>query len=415
MDLLYSGSRRVEFIRENAANPRNESADSAAAPAGDTIYLRLTSDGTNLTAAFSADGQTFTPVGRAAGLAGINNPKIGLFALQGGTDAPVVNAAFDWFQISPDTLAEPVDPSDEFNGTSLDKCRWNAIVREDPTAYRVSGGALRIDVPNGDIYGTGNTGPTNFILQTAPSGDWTLETKVDGSLLDEQYQQAGLIVYADDDNYVKLDYIVDNQVGQPVARRIEFRSEIGAAVQDPQPQVNLTSGAWWLRMKKEGDTFHGYYSSNGTDWTEIGVNGTPTAVKNSKVAGGAKVGLFAFGADQTASKTAKFDYFRLSKAGDESPVVPLTVTASSRCVGTSVYVAVTAVNDGDVPADITLTTPYGSKTVVDVAPGKQAYQSFNARAGQIGAGKVTVTGTATIGGKQVTTSYDADYTAISCG
>ncbi|RGA00378.1 hypothetical protein DI270_035140 [Microbispora triticiradicis] len=98
-----------------------------------------------------------------------------------------------------------------------------------------------------------------------------------------------------------------------------------------------------------------------------------------------------------------------------SPRVPLTVTASSRCVGTSAYVAVTAVNDGDVPADVMLTTPYGSKTVADVAPGKQAYQSFNARAGQIGAGKVTVEGTATIGGKQVTSTYDAGYNAITCG
>ncbi len=98
-----------------------------------------------------------------------------------------------------------------------------------------------------------------------------------------------------------------------------------------------------------------------------------------------------------------------------SEKVPLTVTASSRCVGSSAYVAVTAVNDGKVPATVTLTTPYGSKTVADVAPGKQAYQSFNTRTGQIGAGKVTVTGTATIGGKQVTSSYEAAYTAISCG
>ncbi|GAB3141269.1 hypothetical protein GCM10027161_28160 [Microbispora hainanensis] len=98
-----------------------------------------------------------------------------------------------------------------------------------------------------------------------------------------------------------------------------------------------------------------------------------------------------------------------------SEKVPLTVTASSRCVGSSVYVAVTAVNDGDVPATITLTTPYGTKTVANVAPGKQAYQSFNTRAGQIGAGKATVTGTSLIDGKEVTTSYEAAYTAISCG
>ncbi|WP_405396048.1 multicopper oxidase domain-containing protein [Microbispora hainanensis] len=101
--------------------------------------------------------------------------------------------------------------------------------------------------------------------------------------------------------------------------------------------------------------------------------------------------------------------------GGASEKVPLTVTATSRCVGSSAYVAVTAVNDGDVPATITLTTPYGTKTVADVAPGKQAYQSFNTRAGQIGAGKATVTGTSLINGEQVTTSYEAAYNAISCG
>jgi hypothetical protein len=65
---------------------------------------------------------------------------------------------------------------------------------------------------------------------------------------------------------------------------------------------------------------------------------------------------------------------------------PLTVTAQSRCVGSTAYVAVTAVNNGTAAATITLTTPYGSKTVTGVAPGKQAYQSFNSRAAQIPAG-----------------------------
>ncbi|MGI5158841.1 LamG-like jellyroll fold domain-containing protein [Microbispora sp. CA-102843] len=100
---------------------------------------------------------------------------------------------------------------------------------------------------------------------------------------------------------------------------------------------------------------------------------------------------------------------------DTTPTVPLRVVASSRCVGSSAYVAVTAVNGADVPATVTLTTPYGSKTVADVAPGKQAYQSFNARVKQLPAGEVTVAGTATVGGQPVTTSYQAAYPAISCG
>ncbi|HEX6683928.1 MAG TPA: ThuA domain-containing protein, partial [Candidatus Limnocylindrales bacterium] len=322
VDVLFAGARRVEFIRETAGVPRNEGADSTAAPAGDTIYLRLISDGTSVTAAYSADGQTFTPVGRAADLTGILNPKVGLFAFNGGTAAPVVNAAFDWLQVTPDDSALPPVPNDEFDGSSLDKCRWGAIVREDAAAYRVEGGALKIDVSNGDIYGSGNSGPTNFMLQNAPAGDWTIQTKVDGSLLNEQYQQAGLIVYRDDDNYLKFNYIVDNQAGQPLSRRIEFRSEIGGAVQNPQPQAtNLADAVWHLRLAKVGNVYTASYSLDGTTWTTL------EPLTNAAVAEATKVGLFSLGAAQLASKTVSFDYFRLAGAGDTTP--PVTTASIS--------------------------------------------------------------------------------------
>jgi cytochrome c len=323
LDLLYADTRKFEFIRETAGTPRNEAADAIAAPAGlgDTFYVRLISDGTNLTATFSADGQTFTPVGRSAALAGIENPKVGLFALNGNTTAPVVDAQFDWFQFSPDEPAGPVEPSDEFAGTSLDRCRWDAVVREDATRYRETGGTLEIDVPNGDIYGGGGTPPSNFILQNAPSGDWTIETKVDGSQFNEQYQQGGLIAYGDDDNYLKLDYIVDNQPGQPLVRRIEFRSEIGAAVQNPQPNANnLTGGIWHLRLAKTGDTYTASYSADGTDWTSL------PALTNAALGAAPKIGIFTLGANQQASKPAKFDYFRVSTAVSDS-TAPVTTAA----------------------------------------------------------------------------------------
>jgi PKD repeat protein/type 1 glutamine amidotransferase len=195
-------------------------------------------------------------------------------------------------------------PNDEFDGTALDGCRWDSIVRPDPAAARLTGGNLEIDTSQGDIYGSGNSGPKNFILQRAPAGDWTLETKVDGSAFNQAYHQGGLLVYADDGNYVKFDYITDSAT----ARRIELRSEIGDTVQDPQPQAgDLTQGVWWLRLVKVGDTFHGFASADGQTWTEVG-----TGVQNSAVASNAKAGVFAFGVDQTASVTAKFDYFHLS-------------------------------------------------------------------------------------------------------
>ena len=231
LDVLFSGGPRVEFIRETAGVPRNEGADSTAVTGGDGIFLRVSSDGTNLTAAYSTDGQTFTPVGRPAPLAGINEAKVGLFALNGGTAAPVVNASFGSFVFTPDEPPSDIEPSDEFDGTALDRCRWDAVVREDATAYRVNNGQLYIDSSNGDIYTGNNTGPENFILQHGPAGDWTIDTKIDGSAFDEQYQQGGLLAYADDDNYVKLDYITDNPAGAAAdpTHRAARRERVGGA------------------------------------------------------------------------------------------------------------------------------------------------------------------------------------------
>jgi regulation of enolase protein 1 (concanavalin A-like superfamily) len=367
VDLLYNGSRRVEFIRETAGTPRNEGADATDAPAGDVIHLRLTSDGTSLTAEMSADGQTFTPVGRSAALAGITNPQIGVFALNGGTEAPVVDAVFDWFQFTPDAPAGPVDPSDEFTGDSLDKCRWNAILREDPAAYRITDGQLRIDVPNGDIYTANNTDPTNFILQDAPDGDWTMETKVDGSLLNEQYQQGGLLVYGDDDNYLKFDFVLDNTAGSTPSRRIEFRNEIGAVIQDPQPgATGLTSAVWHLRVTKEGDTYTAAYSADGTEWTAL------EPLTNTALGDDPKIGLFSLSGNQTASKTVAFDYFRLTTAGGDDTTAPVT---SAEVSGTPVEGWYT----GDVTVTLTAADEAGGSGVesteyqLDDATGWTAY------------------------------------------
>ena len=137
-----------------------------AAPAGDTIYLRVTSDGTNLTAALSADGQTFTPVGRSAALAGITNPKIGLFALNGGTAAPVVDATFDWFQFTPGRAGRAGRPVRRVRRRRAGQVPVGRDRAGGPDGYRVTGGALQIDVPNGDIYGGNNTGPRTSSCRT---------------------------------------------------------------------------------------------------------------------------------------------------------------------------------------------------------------------------------------------------------
>ena len=318
-------ARIFQFIREENGVPNEVAASNtpnlgAAYP--DTVYVRLTSDGTNITASYSADGASWTQMPQTKPLAGITNPKIGLLSLSGTGTRPVIDAAFDWFQLSPDPTAKADTPSDEFDGTTLNKCRWDSIVREDPTAYRVSNGNLELDTTTGDIYSSPNGAPKNFILQKAPAGDWTLETKVDGSALNERYQQGGLIAYGDDANYVKFDLVLDNAAGSTLARRLELRSEKGDVVQNPQPSAsNLTTGVWWLRLKKEGTTYTGSYSADGTTWTDMA-----QTVANDALGSGTAVGLYTLGTTQTASKTAKFDYFHLSTPAVDKTAPVTTAT-----------------------------------------------------------------------------------------
>ncbi|MCW2876696.1 MAG: hypothetical protein JWQ95_796 [Sphaerisporangium sp.] len=342
-------TRVFQFVREEAGTP-NEVAASNTANLGaafpDTAYVRLASNGTNLTASYSADGLTWKAMPQTdKAMAGIVNPRIGLTSFASTGNRTVIDAAFDWFQLTPDGSAGPLTPDDEFDGASLDACRWSTIVRPDAAATRVTGGNLEIDTGKGDIYGAGNTGPNNFILQTPPSGDWTVQTKVDGSTFNEAYQQGGLIAYVGDGDYVKLDYLTDG----PTSRRLELRSEIGDAIQNPQPQItDLTQGVWWLRLTKTGTTYRGFGSSDGTTWTEVGSGLVNAAVSS------AKVGVFAFGVNQAASKTAKFDYFHASwgqPADTTPPKVSAATTPAAPDGGdgwfvSNVAVAVTASDSG---------------------------------------------------------------------
>lgn len=318
--------RLFQFIREEAGNP-NEVAASNTANLGeafpDTFFVRMTSDGTNLNASYSADGSTFVSMPQTKALAGITNPKIGLLAFANdGSPAAVIDAKFDWFQITPDDTAVADSPNDEFTGTALNGCRWS-VVNEQPGGYRVSDGALRIDTTPNDIYGA-DTGVPNFIVQQQPAGDeWTVETKIDASAFDRQYQQGGLILYGDDDNYVKLDIVSTNAAGSAITRNLELRNEIGGVVQNPQPNAPApANGIVHLRLAKSGNTYTGWYSADGATWTQI------TETVTNAGLGGARIGLYALGnANQgQVSRTGVFDYFRV--IGSTVPETPITVSAT---------------------------------------------------------------------------------------
>jgi glucose/arabinose dehydrogenase/PKD repeat protein/type 1 glutamine amidotransferase len=311
----------LEFQTETNGS-RTWQGNNLAVNTGSTMHLRLTSDGTSIAAYHSADGTTWTKFGSNATVK--PNATIGVVAA-GDTGTPNATASVDWFRFTGGGPgAQPVVPSDEFDGTALDTCRWNAAVRPDGRNVKVEGGELKITTQLGDINGTANGGPRNFLLQRMPAGDWKVETKVKATMT-HRWQLAGLIAYGDDDNYVKLDMAARNTNGSAKDLYAELVSERNAqfgnggnrSVETPE---STESGWFWLRLAKTGNSYEGWVSYDGLNWTSMGQPVTNNANLD-------RVGLMAIGPEQVAPVTVGFDYFRVL-ADEPADTTPPTVSAT---------------------------------------------------------------------------------------
>jgi cytochrome c len=212
-----------------------------------------------------------------------------------------------------DCPAEPPEPSDEFDSAELDTCRWTEIVRDNPAGRSMVGGKLSIDTQNGtDMYG-GNTNAQNIVLQPAPEGGWEATTKVDITLAEKTYEQAALMVYGDDDNFVKLSFIK-----VPNGRQLEYMLQDegqpvdgGAVDRSPLLDANFANTIH-LRVKSDGQFLTAAYSANGTDWIPVGRARSLSAIPDPRI------GVAAFNGDGDGDKAA-FDSFRVTDGGTGEP------------------------------------------------------------------------------------------------
>lgn len=153
-----------------------------------------------------------------------------------------------------------------------------------------------------------------------------------------------------------------------------------------------------------------YWFDGGDQLLYVGADDTSIPVHRSESAVEAGSGKLLLLHLHNATPTKRWQTVDVST----SAVVDATVTAEARCLGGKAHVAVRVLNESGATADVVVTTPYGEKTFPNVKDGKNAYQSFSSRAASFDAGSVTATLTAEVGGEEVTTTYDADYEALSC-
>ena len=177
----------------------------------------------------------------------------------------------------------------------------------DPTNEQVGSGALTITPTPGDLTGTTNTAQ-NVLVQPA-LGDWTIESKLTFNAPPHaSTQQAGIIAYQDDDNYLKLDW----EFSGGVARLAETTEDSLSGLPITQvlatlPTAGLLGNTVWLRMVKHGPRYATYYSADGTNFVPVYEVGQSLSNVN--------VELFAWNEAGTSSDLkVAFDYFHVTNS-----------------------------------------------------------------------------------------------------
>ncbi len=194
-----------------------------------------------------------------------------------------------------------VPGNDEFEGTAQ-SAFW-AWVRADDAHYTWTGSALQIVTQQGTLAGAINS-TRNLLLTEAPPEDFRITTRLAFSP-SEAGQEAGLIIYRDDDNYVTI------SSGYDEGHRLKTVSE-SRGVTLTHSADNAFGSTVYLRMDKSGDQYALYASGDGEAW------GEPVHTYVNELAGDAdrgwnfdlKMGLFAQNGSAAVSEAvAEFEYF----------------------------------------------------------------------------------------------------------
>jgi len=153
--------------------------------------------------------------------------------------------------------------TDEFESAQLDSgWSWMDPLGDCSYSLSASPGHLRLRVPNGghDLYENVNA-PR---MLRSINGDFVATTKVTMNPM-YNYQGSGLLIWQDQDNYVRLE--------RTLVQGIDMWYRLGGIYRGVE--VPFSKSTAYLRLRRLNDVFTGWYSENGSDWIEIAAVGWP--------------------------------------------------------------------------------------------------------------------------------------------
>ncbi len=125
-------------------------------------------------------------------------------------------------------------------------------------------GVLRIPADAGDLWGAANNS-RNSLFRNLPA-DWTsLRLKLSFAPT-QNYQQAGLVAYQDDNNYVQITRIFNS------GNKVSFVRESSGSAAVLQSTDVMPATTLCLRLDRDAATENiiGYYSLDGVNWIALG-------------------------------------------------------------------------------------------------------------------------------------------------
>lgn len=187
---------------------------------------------------------------------------------------------------------------DDFEGALAEGWQW---IGEDPTHWDLSSvpGALRITLQSTNIF---DGEPKNFLVHEAPNGDYEIATLVHFNP-SSNFQFAGLLIYQSQGNALQFGRAFAQCPDVCIGNAIYFDIIEGGKGGKPNYATAAQSlDQAYLRLRREGNIYTGYYSEDGTDWIVIG--------KHESGITPVFVGLIASQGYQVET-TADFDYFTI--------------------------------------------------------------------------------------------------------
>ncbi|EFH85759.1 family 43 glycosylhydrolase [Ktedonobacter racemifer] len=270
----------------------------------------------------------------------VNDSKVGIITENAQADFDNIATAPLNHHVAPPqqtpqagTLLSPY--SDEFNGRLGPQWSW---AHEDAIRHTFVNGQLSITI-NGDLYRNQNSA-TNLLLENQPAGNYMMETKLTFDP-NTNYQQAGLLIYSDDDHYIKVGVTHHESLNKVIAghetldptpgdqktcdvqpsptsniavkayttQQCPLEGESWDYLSNPQPTQNGSTATkptviTWLRIYRDGNVYTPYSSVDGVHW----IRGNAWDLSPVSSAYPIKIGLFGFSSGPVNTIPAYFDY-----------------------------------------------------------------------------------------------------------